>query len=588
MMMPMARRLLTGPTGVLILWTATAAWCLWLSWRAVVAFDFPDTDDAMRLQQVRDWLGGQPWSDLTQHRMGFGSGFAMHWSRVVDLPLAAVIGVAKPLIGQATAERIACAGVPLITLGCVMGLQARLCARLIPWAWAGLAAAAIVPTADWTRNLMMPMRIDHHGWQLTLLLVVAGGLVARRPAWGGAAAAVASALALAIGLEMLPFVAVAGAVVVARAVAVPERETARLRAYGAGLLIAAPLFYIMFVPAAGRLATACDAFGPPVLAAAAGGGALSLLLSFLPPARWLRAGTAALGGALLLALLAHTFPACLADPYAGIGPGARRWLDSVGEAMPVLHFPPSQVTGMLTMPLLGLAGSAWRLAHTPGRRLDWGSIAALQATAIGLLFWQVRVMGAAELLAIPGTLALAVGVVPVLLRAPGRPLGAVAAAIAMALATGASGTFTETVVDRIWPRPRFNSVSDAGGDCASARAYAPLGAMPHARIINFIDLGPALLVRTPHTVLAGPYHRNAAAISQSLDFWLGSPAQARAIAVQDRATLALACAGGPEDSIYRRQAPRGLWALTRAGQLPPWLHAVGAARPGMRLYRIDP
>ena len=43
-----------------------------------------DTDDAMRLAQLRDWLGGQGWYDLVQHRVEPPTGYESHWSRLID------------------------------------------------------------------------------------------------------------------------------------------------------------------------------------------------------------------------------------------------------------------------------------------------------------------------------------------------------------------------------------------------------------------------------------------------------------------------------------------------------------------------
>ena len=42
----------------------------------------------MRLVEVRDLIAGQGWFDLTQHRLD-PPGVSMHWSRVIDAPLAA-------------------------------------------------------------------------------------------------------------------------------------------------------------------------------------------------------------------------------------------------------------------------------------------------------------------------------------------------------------------------------------------------------------------------------------------------------------------------------------------------------------------
>ena len=66
--------------------------------------NFGDTDDALRLQNVRDLLGGQNWFDLVQHRMAPPAGLDIHWSRLVDAPQAALIAIARPFAGPENAE----------------------------------------------------------------------------------------------------------------------------------------------------------------------------------------------------------------------------------------------------------------------------------------------------------------------------------------------------------------------------------------------------------------------------------------------------------------------------------------------------
>src|SRR5579872_437599 len=67
-------------------------------------FDSLSTDDAMRLVEMRDLIGGQGWFDLFQHRMDPPGGLSMHWSRLIDAPLAALILLLKPLLGIRGAE----------------------------------------------------------------------------------------------------------------------------------------------------------------------------------------------------------------------------------------------------------------------------------------------------------------------------------------------------------------------------------------------------------------------------------------------------------------------------------------------------
>jgi hypothetical protein len=69
-------------------------------------FDALSMDDAMRLVEVRDLIGGQGWFDVFQYRMDPPSGTSMHWSRLIDAPLAGLILLLKPLLGRHVAEAL--------------------------------------------------------------------------------------------------------------------------------------------------------------------------------------------------------------------------------------------------------------------------------------------------------------------------------------------------------------------------------------------------------------------------------------------------------------------------------------------------
>ena len=100
----------------LLLWIVAAAWSIHQNFHAISMLGLTDTDDNMRLMQVRAWLNGQGWYDLRQYRMNPPGGFNIHWSRIVDLPLAALIVGLKPFVGQAWAERWAIGLAPLLPL----------------------------------------------------------------------------------------------------------------------------------------------------------------------------------------------------------------------------------------------------------------------------------------------------------------------------------------------------------------------------------------------------------------------------------------------------------------------------------------
>ena len=52
---------------------------------AIAAGRFPDPDDALRLVELRDWLGGQGWFDVTQHRIDPTSFGGCTWWFIIAL-----------------------------------------------------------------------------------------------------------------------------------------------------------------------------------------------------------------------------------------------------------------------------------------------------------------------------------------------------------------------------------------------------------------------------------------------------------------------------------------------------------------------
>ena len=127
-----------------------------------------DTDDAMRLVQMRDWLAGQGWFDLAQKRMALP--YESHWSRLLDAALAGVFLFFSAFADHALAERLLRVIWPLMLIAPAL---AGVCA--IAWRLAGreaalltlLLAVAGVPAYQ----QFTPGRIDHHNVQIALALL---------------------------------------------------------------------------------------------------------------------------------------------------------------------------------------------------------------------------------------------------------------------------------------------------------------------------------------------------------------------------------------------------------------------------------
>jgi hypothetical protein len=285
---------------VLLYWVGACTWFVYSRWRGIVLFQLNDTDDNLRLAQVRAWLHGQAWYDLRQYRLDPPLGADIHWSRIVDLPLAALMTVGRWFTSGPNAERFAVAAAPLLPflpLCAGLALTAR---RLIAPAAFPLALAALF-FAGSTNGMVMPMRIDHHGWQLACLALAVAGLADPQPRRGGLIAGIASAVSLSIGLEMLIYLALASAAQVL--MWVDDRgQRERLAAYAVSLAAGCTVGFAAFASYANR-APVCDALSPVWLSDALLGGALLWLLAAISPERWtVRLGLAVVAGAIIAAM----------------------------------------------------------------------------------------------------------------------------------------------------------------------------------------------------------------------------------------------------------------------------------------------
>jgi len=319
---------------VLVLaWLAYSAVAIWTRWQLIQAFALPDTDDNLRLAQVRAWLGGQGWFDLVQHRFDPAHGGAnIHWSRLVDLPIAGLILLFRPLVGGAGAERIAVAVAPLLPLLLLMFALALTMKRLVHVKAWPLPVVGLLMAYS-TMGMFAPLRIDHHGWQLALLALAVSGMADPQRARGGVVLGIATGLSLAIGLEMMIYLALLGGAAVLMWVADRDQHR-RLATYAASLVATTGFGFLLFASYADRQAV-CDALSPVWLSDAAVGGAMMLGLAMLKLDGWkARLAVAAVAGGALASFHALMWPDCL-QRLEGVSPEATRlWLDHVREAKP--------------------------------------------------------------------------------------------------------------------------------------------------------------------------------------------------------------------------------------------------------------
>lgn len=569
---------------VLAVWLLGATLMLAAGWGSFSPARFLDGDDALRLQQVRDLLAGQGWFDLTQYRIAPPDGVPMHWTRVVDVPIAAVIVLLRPLIGAAQAEVVAIVLVPLLTLLAAMALTARLAARFFG-AKAGAIAALLVLAAVPASFRMMPLRIDHHGWQYVLALVALNGMVSRPARQGGAVAGLALALSLAISLEALPLAVIFAGVCAARLLRGDDRW---LGSYMASLALGGVALYLATRGAVG-FADYCDALSPVHLAVFLWvAGVCGLILPRLrarPPALGLI--VLSIAGLGALAIMGVRAPQCLsADAFGALDPLVKKvWLGSVAEGLPFWRQGLVLGATMVLLPALGLLACwrLWREARDGQQRELWMDMALLLggATLIGLLVARASAV-ACLFAAVPAAWQVLDQIArwsadPLLLRRFARvPL------IVVLFVPGALVGMGASAFDP--PKPASRNSMQA---CNFAALAPQIAAMPRATILSGLDIGPTLLVTSKHTVIATAHHRASAAMRDLILAFLGPDHGARAIMARRGATMVVICPTGSESRVYRKLAPDGFMAHLVKGKVPYWLEPVVVdAKSGVKVWRV--
>lgn len=564
-----------------------------LKWNAIQGLALSDTDDNLRLAQVRDWLAGQGWYDLRQYRMEPPEGANIHWSRIPDLPIAGLILLLSPLLGSGVAEQVAVTVAPLIPALILIFAIAVVTRRLVAKGAWPIALIAVLMASSVSAQLM-PLRIDHHGWQLAMLALVMAGFTDPRPARGGAIMGLAIACSLAIGLEMIIFIALMGAAsVIGWIFFIGERQ--RLIALGAATAGGCALFYLLFASEANRQMV-CDALSPVWLADALVGGALLVAIAWKAPRDWRwRLGLAAGAGLLIAAFHALAFPDCLTRLEGVSDEADRLWLSRVTEAKPISSQSAKMMTTALFLPVVALVGYAllWRRGGAQRRRMALGMGVAM-LVAVALMFWQTRLASAAQLLAVPGAAGLLVVLLPWLEKSTSPLVRVVGISFAFVAATGALpillGDYLPGGDDKKaeGEKPKNALAGLTRQHCGTREAMAPLAALPKGHVYTFIDMAPRVLVMTHHTTVTGPYHRNHAAIVENIETLRAPPEEARARMTTAGADYLLVCKGqaGPMGKGVNRQGIA--WQLIE-GERFDWLEPVATAddNPNL-LFRLVP
>lgn len=538
------------------------------------------TDDAMRLVQVRDLLAGQAWYDLFQHRVLPPDGLSMHWSRYIDAPMALIMAALQPFFGPDMAARLVAVLWPLM-LGVVFILATAALTKRLYGRQAAFLSLLVIPSYEFLAGSGFGVgSTDHHAVQILLMLgLFAMTVLPGRPLLRGVAGGALAALSLAVGLEMILFIGLAGVLMVLGFVLGHDGANRRLGGFSAALAGATPLLMAGQLDPALWGVPVCDAISPPLLALTTCAFVASVVLlltgRFVQPPLARAAVTLAVGVGAALVLLPVIQP-CLAGPYTAMSAEIQKTvLSRIQEIKPAGFYFATDGGRVISLLLPIYAITLLFAAAVLAERGRGFVLLAFLAMGAALSFWQLRML----------TMGL-----PVVAIAFGAGAGWALSHKNVAVKLGGVAVILGVLLSRplaisyitfSWDGPGKPLAKAAMSErCNDLDQMAVLRSVPAGIVFNPINLGPIILLGSPQSVTSAPYHRSADAFVNGILPFEGDEAGLRAAVERTRADYILFCKGdvyGTKDSIGT--------ALAK-GEMRPWLTGVPLQGSNLLLLRV--
>jgi hypothetical protein len=557
-----------------------------------------DVDDRLRNLQIARLLETGRWFDPALPMIQTPEVYLSPWSRLVDLPYAALALLFGTVMTPAAALHLAGMVWPVMLLAifgwfAVSGMQA-VAGRSQPMSTTVVGLSAVVMCfAVWEFS---PGRTDHHNVQLVVMGMMLAG-IARWDRFGAVSCGAGAALSIIVGLECLPFVVVAFGGLALAFVAGFAGAAAFMASAGVGLLTTVIAAGLVFAGPAALASVQCDAFSAPYLLLTAVA-ALILVAAPTMAGAMVPGGADGRAGVLrrclvlavpaigLVAAVAFLFPSCLAGPYQMIDPVSKSvWLDRVVVEQSALVFfrqgQPGLAAMLAVFAALVLFAVPIAVAELRAGRAAFAVVLVIAASSLVLAAVQIRFIrfpAAFVPLFIP---VLAASLADFQQRATQRRVAATLLLPVLPIALAAAGLWLAAPRERAAPDAVDLMAADA---CADADLAVLSGAEP-GRIVAPLGLSSTLLSALPDgfSLAAIPFHRAAPGIRRMALAFTTDEAETRRAALSPfdyvavcRLDAADVAAGAP------------LYTALAAGQGWPGLTPVaGTQETRFQLFRID-
>ena len=570
-------------------------------------------DDFLRMSQIHAWMQGQGWFDLTAYKMVPPQGGDIHWSRLVDVPIAGLIYFFNIFFDFDKASYLAAIVWPLALMLITIAVWTLICDRLLV-AYPRWLPALFGILSISSINQFSAGRIDHHNIQILLFGLMILGLVNRERKWGDILIGFAAAFSMSIGAEALVVIVPVLAIIGFEWAMGSDANSRGIIKVGVSLIASSLTLYILNFAPQDYFNVSFDANSLFFLAAFILLGLAFILLgmssSLMLSINGIKVigSKLALGGlvaGIALVVLYLAFPDYLGDPFANMSEEAKtRWLNKVSEAKSlstVLRDFPFHWLATVGYYLFVLGVGALVLLNKQFRTTKMISLYIILFVCVLGTIWQVRVIRTAAFLVVPFCVIFSTicwnyfkekySEEKIFLY--GFQSGVVMFQISIfwyiagALFFPLEGQKMDTKNAQLETSKvsQFITARRESEHCMVNNDFNFLKTLPTTNIVSDLTTSTALMFHTKHSIISGPYHRNERAILDTLDFMGTNENKAKAVAEKYQVTHLAFCTG----SLANPQSdfgPQSVTAKILQDDIPTWLNEVSAQDARIRVFKI--
>ena len=539
------------------------------AWANINNWKLSDSDDAMRVLEVRSWLGGQGFYDFLNHRANPPWGSEMHWSRLSDAPLALIEVILRPFFPLPLTEKIAVFLLPPL-LGAIFLYIAAKVADTLYWSKYSILIVTIL-----FLNCSMLIfnfgvgRVDHHNLQsIALITIILGAF--KNDFKGGLVAGFALAASLTIGFELLPIEFLIVAWLGIRWLINPD--CAKLvKGFCIALFIGIIAGLLIDIAPSKILTQYNDSLSiaqvMPILAGTFG---LFIAVNFTSQKSLIIRFIAMVLVGLLVILVALQFPILRKPLYWQISPlFVKLWFGDVGETFPLKNFPLSLQFAVLGFLLVSNIVGIWQtyLAFKSKNNFENWTLLSLILICLTAMtyFFQMRVMVHA--------FAIAIIVFTPFVGKILNQRGIIWALLAGIVLGPTATPFHVWVVDTFVPKTPAKYKYGDSANCRAAPDFAHLAKLKKGLVATDISLGVETLLSTHHDVMATHFHRDTGR-NELYRIFLSTPEKAGELLKTDKVDYIAFCNYHTEVPNFQKYYPNSFLAQISTGHVPSYLTPV--------------